>query len=143
MADLRVMGHSLRAIRVLLFLVVVSASGVAISEASAQEEVPLGSALRKELFELARPKIEQTAKQSVRFQGSMKQLNGWAFFTGTLVDAAGAVIPVGPAESGDTAILWTQRNGKWSVVEAATGFTDVIYLDWSEKHKAPAALLGN
>ena len=109
----------------------------------AQEEVAPGSALRKELFELARPKIERLAKQAVRFQGSLKEMNGRAFFLGTIVDADGAVIPVGPAESGDTAILWEKNNDEWSVIEAATGFTDVIYLDWAEKYDAPAALFGS
>ena len=84
--------------------------------ATAQDEVAKGSALRKELFELARPKIEKMSGQAVRFQGSMKQLDDWVFFIGSIVDADGATIQIGPAESGDTAILWTNRNGKWVVI---------------------------
>lgn len=125
------------------FLVLLTLGTVMILPAFAQDEVPPGSGLRKELFELARPKIERKAGQPVRFLGSLKQLNGWAFFTGTIVDADGAVIPVGPAESGDTAILWQKREGQWSVVEAVTGFTDVIYLEWADKHSAPPALFGS
>ncbi len=111
--------------------------------ATAQDEVAKGSALRKELFELARPKIEKMSGQAVRFQGSMKQLDDWVFFIGSIVDADGATIQIGPAESGDTAILWTNRNGKWVVIEAQTGFTDVIYLEWPGKHGFPQALIGS
>ena len=91
----------------------------------------------------ARPKIEKAAGQAVRFQGSMKQLDGWVFFIGSIVDADGATIQIGPAESGDTAILWTNRNGQWVVLEAQVGFTDVIYLEWPEKYGFPQALIGN
>lgn len=111
-----------------------------VSPACAEGEVPAGSALRKELFALARPRIEREAGQAVRFQGTMQQRGDWVFFKGIIVNAQGTAIRVGPGESAETALLWAQRNGKWTVVEAVTGFTDVIWLDWAEKHHAPTAL---
>lgn len=134
------MFNPLKVVRLLIILAFAESSLSMIPQASAQEEIAPGSALRKELFELARPKIECAAKQPVRFQGSMKQMLGWAFLYGTIVDADGALIPVGPGESAETAILWVNNNDEWSVVEAVTGFTDVIYLDWADKHQAPPPL---
>ena len=124
-----------------LVLVLLTAPGLWLApQAFADGEVPAGSELRKELFALARPQIERVAGQAVRFQGSMKQLGDWVFFQGTIRDASGDSIHVGPAESAETAILWVQRKGKWTVVEAETGFTDVIWLDWPKKHQTPPAL---
>lgn len=110
--------------------------------ASAQEEVAKGSQLRKELFALARPKIEAAAGRSVLFEGAMKRLGNWAFFSGTIVTDAGQPIRLGPAESAETALLWSLKMGVWSLREAEVGFTDVIYLDWCEKHGFPRALTG-
>jgi len=128
----------------LLLLSLLAVSGfAAIHPASAQEEVAKGSKLRKELFDLARPHIEGATGCTVLFNGSMKQLGGWAFFVGTIVNKNGGVIQIGPAESGDTAILWVKTDGEWSVLEAEVGFTDVIYLNWPETHGCPGALVGN
>lgn len=111
------------------------------SAQAAPQEVPKGSDLRAELFDLARPKIEKMAGRSVRFAGSLRQLNGWAFFQGAVVDENGANIRVGEGESPDTAILWKQKDGEWVLVKAVAGFTDVIYLDWPSVYGAPKALL--
>ncbi len=110
--------------------------------APAQEEVSKGSSLRKNLFGLARPHIERQAGQKVLFEGSLKQLNGWAFFLGSIVNGNGSTIRIGDSESGDTAILWEKRGADWVVVEAECGFTDVFYLDWPQKHGVPRSLLG-
>lgn len=129
-----------RAMRTLMLATFLAMILGIVPAALADGEVPAGSALRKELFALARPKIEREAGQAVRFQGTMQQRDTWVFFKGIIVDAQGAAIQVGPAESAETAILWEQRKGKWTVLEAVAGFTDVIWLDWTEKHRAPTAL---
>lgn len=125
-----------------LFFSLLAAVLVAGSSVAAQEEVAKGSALRKSLFELARPQIEQQAGQKVLFEGSLKQLNGWAFFLGTIVKGNGAEIRVGDSESGDTVILWQKRGGSWVVVEAETGFTDAFFADWPESKGVPRSLMG-
>lgn len=127
----------------LLVLTLAAATFSLVPAASAQEEVKKGSKLRKELFELARPDIEAVSGCAVLFNGSMKRLGNWAFFNGNIVTADGAPIRVGPGESGDTALLWSLKNGVWFLMEAEVGFTDVIYLDWSGKHGFPGALTGN
>ncbi|MEZ5432457.1 MAG: hypothetical protein R3F31_15015 [Verrucomicrobiales bacterium] len=125
-----------------LFFSLVDAVLVAGSSVGAQEEVAKGSALRKSLFELARPQIEQQAGQKVLFEGSLKQLNGWAFFIGKIVKGNGAEIRGGDSESGDTVILWQKRAGNWGVVEAETGFTDAFYAAWPETKGVPRSLIG-
>lgn len=130
-------------LRSFLVLSLAAATVSLVRPASAQEEVAKGSKLRKELFELARPDIEAVAGRAVLFNGSMKRLGNWAFFNGNIVTADGGPIRVGPGESGDTALLWSLKNGVWFLMEAEVGFTDVIYLDWSDKHGFPGALTGN
>jgi len=130
-------------LRSFVVLALVAVSFSLVPGASAQEEVKKGSKLRKELFELARPDIEAAAGRAVLFNGSMKRLGSWAFFLGNIVTADGGPIRIGPAESGDTALLWSLKNGVWFLMEAEVGFTDVIYLEWSDKHGFPGALTGN
>lgn len=127
----------------LVLITLILAPLSAIPSVSAQDEVAKGSKLRKELFELARPDIEAEAGRAVLFNGSMKRLGNWVFFLGNIVNADGGPIRVGPAESGDTALLWSLRNGVWFLLEAHVGFTDVIYLEWPDKHDFPGALIGN
>lgn len=110
------------------------------SEAGATPtEIPPGK-LRSALFDLARPSIEAEAGEEVKFQGSLKRVGDWAFFRGVIVDPSGREIKVGEAESADTCALWRKAATGWDLIQAATGFTDVIYLDFADKYGAPAAL---
>jgi hypothetical protein len=88
-------------------------------------EVAKGSELRAELLDLARPTVVKDAGQPVKFYGSLRQQEGWAFFNGSIVDASGRRICVGDAESADTVILWKLSGGKGKVVQCAVGITDV------------------
>lgn len=106
---------------------------------SAPAEIPPGK-LRSALFDLARPSIEAQAGQAVKFQGSLKRVGDWAFFLGVIVDASGREIKVGDAASADTCALWRKSGESWKLIQSATGFTDVIYLDYADKYGAPAAL---
>lgn len=130
-------------LRSLLVLAFAAATFPLVPAASGQEEVAKGSKLRKELFELARPDIKAVTGRDVLFNGSMKRQGNWAFFRGNIVTADGRPIRVGPGESGDTALLWSLKNGVWFLMEAEVGFTDVIYLEWSDKHGFPGALTGS
>lgn len=107
---------------------------------AAPKEVPKGSELRASLFDVARPGVEQEAGKRVKFAGSLKQLDGWAFFNGSIVDASGNKILAGDSESADTVILWRQSGENWRVVAYIVGMTDVGYLGWSDKYGAPEAL---
>lgn len=107
----------------------------------APKEIPKGSDLRAALFDLARTNIEHDAGQPVKFAGSMKQLGDWAFFLGTIVNASGAQIQIGPARSADTAILWKIVDSEWQCITYAVGITDVAYASWPDDYGAPEALI--
>lgn len=104
-------------------------------------EVPKGSELRDHLFTLARATVEEKAGRPVLFAGSLKELDGWAFFNGGIVDKSGQAIRVGGAESSDTVILWKKSGGAWELVTSAVGITDVYYAGWPDEYGAPNELL--
>jgi hypothetical protein len=104
-------------------------------------EVPKGSALRAELFDLARSGVESEAGQTVKFNGSLKRLGDWAFFVGQIVDASGKQIRVGPNESADTALLWKIVDSEWQSITYVVGMTDVAYASWPDEFGAPQELI--
>lgn len=113
----------------------------AASALAAPKEIPKGSDLRAELFDLARATVESEAGQPVKFAGSLKRLGDWAFFSGTIVNAAGNQIRIGPDRSADTAILWKIVDSEWQMITHAVGITDVAYASWPDQFGAPMALL--
>ena len=105
------------------------------------QEVPRGSALRSQLFDLARPEAEKTAGQPVKFAGSMRRLGDWVYFSGELVDARGRPVAVRNLAP-DTLALWKRENGRWKVLDVGAGVTDAYHYDvWPEKFGAPIELL--
>jgi len=104
-------------------------------------EVPKGSALRTELFNLARSGVEAEAGQTVKFNGSLKRLGDWAFFVGQIVDASGKQIRVGPNESADTALLWKIVDSEWQSITYIVGMTDVAYASWPDEYGVPQELI--
>lgn len=105
-------------------------------------EVAVGSELRKELFDQLRPRIARIAKKPVKFEGSLKSLGNWAFFSGRAVNENGDDLRMGAGESADTAALWRKTDGAWELVEFSGGHSDVVYVDWPQKFGAPPALVG-
>lgn len=112
----------------------------AITALAAPQEMPKGSELRAALFEVARPYVEREAGRAVKFAGSLKRLDNWAFFNGSVVNAAGNKILVGPSESADTVILWKKSGSGWRVVAYIVGMTDTGFEGWADKYGAPEAL---
>lgn len=125
-----------------LWLLCFGALACASLRAGEVSEVPKGSALRSELFDLARPRAEKVAGQPVKFEGSLKRQGDWAFFSGSIVDGDGSPIAVGGAPSADTCVLWRRVSGNWKVVKALFGITDVAYISWPEELGVPHELLG-
>ncbi len=123
----------------LIALAFVLAVGSAFAEKP--QEIPKGSDLRAMLFDIARPEIQRQAGSRVLFNGTLKRMGSWAFFRGNVVDKKGEPVLVGPGESSDTAVLWEQVNDEWVMMKCEVGFTDVIYLNWSEDSDVPTALL--
>lgn len=113
----------------------------AASALAAPKEVAKDSDLRAALFDIARNTVENEAGQPVKFAGSMKRLGDWAFFNGTIVNAAGNQIRVGAGRSADTAILWKIVDSEWQMITCAVGITDVAYASWADQYGAPMELL--
>ena len=106
---------------------------------AAPQEIPKGSKLRAQLFDLARPTIEKQAGQAVKFAGSQRQLGDWAFFIGQIVNEKGAPILIG--DSAETLLLWKQENGRWVFLAGEAGATEPFHLEeWPRKFGAPLEL---
>jgi len=110
--------------------------------AEAVEPVPMGSALRKELFESIRPQAEALTSKAVKFAGSMNREGIWVYFIGQMVDDKGVPIPIGEADSAEALALWKKDGETWRVVDFRAGFTDALFLEYPEKYGAPKALFG-
>ena len=119
----------------------VSFSGNSVAQTEIRE-IPAASPLRKQLFEMARPTIQNMANQPVRFRGSLKETGFWAFFLGQTVDQKDDLITHPDTGSADTCILWKKERKGWSVIDCNHGFTDVCYTDWPERYGVPVALIG-
>jgi hypothetical protein len=105
------------------------------------EEVAGGSALRAQLFDLARPEVEKAAGQPVKFSGSMKRLGDWVYFSGEVVDARGRPVAVHNLAP-DTLVLWKRVNGQWKVLDVGAGITDAYHYEvWPRDFGAPLELL--
>ena len=113
-------------------------SSLSIIHASSQE-IPKGSKLRAQLFDLARPTIEKQAGQAVKFAGSQRRLGEWAFFIGQIVNAKGG--PIYVYDSPETLLLWKQVNGTWSFLTGEAGANEPFHLwEWPAKYGAPKEL---
>ena len=79
---------------------------------AAPQEIPKGSKLRAQLFDLDHPTIEKQVGQAVKFAGSQRQLGEWPFFNGQIVNEKGAPILIG--DSAETLLLWKQETTRWA-----------------------------
>lgn len=110
-----------------------------------------GSTERSALLETLRPSIEKELKQKVVFVINQISVQGaWAFVDGRLRTTDGKVpnwkntpyaqaASYGAQSDGISALL--KRTGKnWHIVTKAIGCTDVCYVDWWKRYKAPKAI---
>ena len=110
-----------------------------------------GTAERKAIADALRVPVEKKLKKSVVFKiEHLKVLNGWAFLRGVPQRPDGKPMDYGDTsyrrqkelgmfDDGISALL-KQEGGKWVVVTYNIGATDVVYLDWPKKYKAPPAI---
>jgi hypothetical protein len=137
--------------RIQLTLIVLLVVFIATASAQDVEHPAKGSAERAVLLDTLRPSIEKELKQKVVFVIYRMNIQGsWAFVDGRLRTPSGKVpnwknTPYAQAESygaqsdGISALL--KRTGKrWRIIEKAIGCTDVCYVDWWRKYKAPKAI---
>jgi hypothetical protein len=116
---------------------------------SAVPHVPeKGSVERKTIVDALRVPVEKQLKQAVIFKiDHLKVQNNWAFLSGRPQASDGSAIDYtntvyqdavdsGAFDDGIVALLH-QINGKWKVVQYVIGATDVPYVDWDKKYRAP------
>ncbi len=110
-----------------------------------------GSAERAAILNALRAPVERELKQKVIFNLDHFRVTGnWAFLSGDPQTPSGGQpdysgTPYQEAKDADMFdnnffALLNKRAGKWRVVTYAIGCTDVCYLDWVDKHKAPKSV---
>ena len=124
--------------------------GLSVS-AQTVEHPDKGSAERSALLDTLRPSIEKELKQKIVFVIHQINVQGtWAFVDGRLRTTNGKVpswkgtpyakaASYGAQSDGISALLKRSGNG-WRIIEKAIGCTDVCYVDWWKRYKAPKAL---
>lgn len=106
---------------------------------------------RKAIADALRVPVQAKLKKSVVFKiDHLKVQDGWAFLRGVPQRPDGKPIDyrdtpyrerikLGMFDDGISALL-KKEGDRWAVVTYDIGATDVVYLDWPEKHKAPPAI---
>ncbi len=110
-----------------------------------------GAAERKAILDALRVPIEKQLKQPVIFKiDHLKVQSGWAFVLaqpqrpdGGSLDYSGTIyqeaVDAGAFDDGVIGLL-RKTNGRWRVVQFVIGATDVPYVDWDKKYRAPRAI---
>lgn len=108
-----------------------------------------GSPERKLILDALRIPVERDLKQKIVFVADDFKVQGdWAFVSGRPTTPAGENPNLnntawdGQEDMFDHNFfgLLRKRAGKWRVVAYALGCTDVCYLDWWSRYKAPKAV---
>lgn len=105
-------------------------------------EIPTDNALRKELFNQLRAKLEPKAGKPILFSGSLKAYRNWALFQGESQDKQGTPIAYPELGNSDTVALWLRTKDGWMLVDYDCGHSDVFYLVWTEVYGMPKAFFG-
>lgn len=110
-----------------------------------------GSPERKAIVDALRAPVEKQLKLSVIFKiDHLKVHNNWAFLNGRPQSSDGSAIDYtntvyrdavdsGAFDDGIVALL-RKVNNKWTVVQYVIGATDVPYVDWDKKYRAPKGI---
>ncbi len=110
-----------------------------------------GDAERRAITDTLRAPVEKQLKQKVVFKiDHLKVQADWAFLRGVPRKPDGAALDykgtpyqeamdAGAFDDGIVALL-RKRKGGWQVVRFVVGATDVPYVDWDKKYRAPSAI---
>ncbi|MGB7203087.1 MAG: hypothetical protein WBD16_12615 [Pyrinomonadaceae bacterium] len=108
-----------------------------------------GSADRKVILDALRVPVEKQLKQRIVFViDSFKVQGSWAFVSGQPMTPSGGKPNLeGTVFDGEENMfddnffgLLKKTGGKWKVITHALGCTDVCYVDWWRRYKAPKAI---
>ncbi len=110
-----------------------------------------GSSERKAIMDALRVPVERDLKQKIVFvTDSFKVQGNWTFVSGTPQTPDGGrpdyrktvyreAVDAGAFDNNFFALL-RKSGGKWRVVTKAIGCTDVCYVDWWRRYKAPKSI---
>ncbi len=110
-----------------------------------------GSPERKAILDALRIPVERDLKQKVVFVADNFRVQGtWAFVSGTPQNSSGGdpdysktkyadQVDSGAFDNNFFALL-RKTGGRWKVTHYLIGCTDVCYLDWWSRYKAPKAI---
>ena len=110
-----------------------------------------GSAERKAIVDALRGPVTKQLKQPVIFKiDHLKVQDNWAFLNGRPQNPDGSAfdytntvyqdaVDAGAFDDGIVALL-RKVKGKWTVVQYVIGATDVPYVDWDKKYRAPKGI---
>lgn len=108
-----------------------------------------GSVERKAILDALRVPVERDLKQKIVFvTDDLKVQGNWAFAHGRPTKPDGSQPNLKNTAWSDAEDLFDNNffgllrksNGKWRVITHALGCTDVCYLDWWKRYKAPKAI---
>jgi hypothetical protein len=111
-----------------------------------------GSPERKAIVDALRRPVEKQLRQQVMFKiNHLKVHKGWAFLLGVPQRPDGSAIEYrgtpyqdaiesGAFDDGIVALLH-RVSGKWKVVQYVIGATDVPYVEWDKKYRAPKEIM--
>jgi hypothetical protein len=110
-----------------------------------------GSSERKQITDALRWVVEKELKKPVVFRiDALNVQDGWAFLRGVPMQKSGKrmdyrgtryqeSIEAGTFDDWICALLRKEAN-RWRVVDHVIGATDVPFVDWAERHHAPAGI---
>lgn len=136
--------------RTLLLCALLLGSAVG-SIAQIVEHPAKGSAERAAILDTSRPVVEGKLKQKIVFViNSINVQGSWVFVDGRLQTPDGKVpnwkntpyaqsAKYGAQSDGISALL-KRSGGRWRIVTHAIGCTDVCYVDWWKRFRAPKAI---
>ncbi len=128
-----------------ILLLLIAAAAVSAQQAYTPEK---GSPERKAILDALRIPVERDLKQKVVFVADNFKVQGvWAFVSGTPQNANGGdpdyartkyadQVDSGAFDNNFFALL-KKTGGKWKVTTYSIGCTDVCYVDWWRRYRAP------
>ena len=134
----------------LLWLIVFFAAFSCLHAQTAREPAS-GSVERKAILAAIRGPVERDLKQKIAFNADHFRVSGnWAFVSGSPQTPAGGrpnysrtryrdAVDAGAFDNNFFALL-NRTGGRWKLITYAIGCTDVCWLDWPAKRRAPKSI---
>lgn len=128
---------------ILVFLLAHSAQGQKIYTPQA------GTPERKVILDKIRPEVEDSVIKNVKFKVStFKIRENWAFVNGMMLDKNEKPLDESAIEARYGNDTWDNNfqallkkvKGQWTIVQVASGCSDVCWIGWDEAFKAPKAI---